>query len=103
VISKETLGKKLAEAIIEAVHGEGGLIPLAREVWNGDPNVRLADESVEAVAAILWEADSSDMAHAARLSGSLTGFFYIAKVFDLDLPIEAQVLEDWCETISPAC
>jgi len=102
LISKEALGRKLAEAIVEAVHGEGGLVPLAREVRNGDSNARMADESVEAVGAILWEADSCDMAHAARLSGALTGFFYVAKVFDLDLPMEAQVLEDWCDTISPA-
>jgi hypothetical protein len=101
-LERRILVQQIAEAILEIVHGEGGLVQLAREVELGDPNHRLSDESCEAVAQILWEAPSaSDMAVAARLSGCLTAFFDVVRWFDLELPAEARSLEDWCETISP--
>jgi hypothetical protein len=101
-VSREALAAWIGEAIVEIVHGEGGLVQLAREVEVGDPNHRLLDESCEAVGLALWEApSSSDMAVAARLSGSLTALFDLASHFDLELPLEAQVLKEWCETINP--
>lgn len=101
-VDRAALAAKIAWAVMEIVYGEGGLVQLAREVENGDPNHRLRDESCEAVAMILWEAPSiSDMAIAARLSGALTALFDLARWFELDLPVEAQALEEWSETINP--
>lgn len=101
-VTREVLSKSISEAILEIVHGEGGLVQLAREVHLGDPNRSLSDENCEAVARILWEAPSaSDMASAARLSGSLTSLFDLVRRFDLELAPEVRALEEWCETISP--
>lgn len=102
-VTRQALAAWIGEAIVEVVHGEGGLVQLAREVELGDPNLRLPDESCEAVGLILWEAPhASDMAVAARLSGSLTALFDVARHFDLELPAQAEILEEWCETINPA-
>lgn len=102
-LEREAVAAELAWMIVDIVQGEGGLVQLAREVEGGDPNVRLPDESCEAVGLILWGApDVRDMAVAARLSGYLTALFDLARHLDIELPAKAQALEDWQETINPA-
>ncbi len=102
-VNREVLADELARTIVDIVHGEGGLVQLARQVEGGDPGTRLPDESCEAVGTILWEAaDVRDMAVAARLSGYLTALFDLALNFELGLPPEVEALQEWGETINPA-
>lgn len=102
MITQEILGKKLAEAIQDYIHGEGGLVQFAREVRNGDPHLPLPKETPETVGEILWcETTVGDMAHVARTCGAITGYFDLARWLDIELPEDVKALMEWGDTIYP--
>jgi hypothetical protein len=96
------LAQQLAVLIKDAIHGEGGLIQMAREIKNGDPDLPLVDESFDSVSSVLWcDSDTVEMTHAARAAGYLTALFDLARRLQIELPVEVNELSDWCYAIFP--
>jgi len=101
-IDREYLAERLATAIREYIHGEGGLVRYAREIHNGDEDVPLAEETPDSVGNVLWsETSAGDMAHAARTCGSITAYFDLARWLEVELPEETKKLEPWGDAIYP--
>lgn len=104
ILSKETLAHFLAEAIREEIFGEFALVEKARLKDSGDEAIPLeGGETAETVGTIIWEhGDYSDIAQASKNCGTIQGYFYIARHFDIVLPPDILALEEWGDTINPS-